>query len=96
MAPDVSPLKAGVPVAISYNTTPNENKSDRASNGLPSTCSGDMYATVPTMEPGLVKSRASSESVGASGAAMSVDDTGDTTFANPKSRIFALPLSVTK
>src|SRR5438552_2969418 len=42
MAPDVLPLKGSVPVAISYSTTPTENRSVRASNSLPSTCSGDI------------------------------------------------------
>jgi hypothetical protein len=39
---DVSPRKGKVPVAISYSTAPNENKSVRASNSLARTCSGDM------------------------------------------------------
>ena len=32
---DVSPRNGSVPVAISYSTTPNENRSVRASNSLP-------------------------------------------------------------
>ena len=39
---EVSPRKGRTPVAISYSTTPNENKSVRASSSPPRTCSGDM------------------------------------------------------
>ena len=38
----VCPGNACVPVAISYSTTPNENKSVRASRTWPRACSGDM------------------------------------------------------
>ena len=51
----VSPVKARRPVTISYKTAPNEKMSDRASTGLPSACSGDMYAVVPTIVPWFVK-----------------------------------------
>ena len=34
---------------------PKESRSVRASKGLPSTCSGDMYAAVPRVDPGLVR-----------------------------------------
>ena len=54
--------KAILPVAISYSTTPKENRSVRASSSSPRACSGDMYATVPSVVPGLVKS--SSDAVG--------------------------------
>ena len=37
-----SPMKARLPVTISYNTAPNEKISDRASTVCPSACSGDM------------------------------------------------------
>ena len=37
-----SPRNGSVPVAISYSTTPSENRSVRRSSGLPSACSGDM------------------------------------------------------
>ncbi len=50
----VAPENGRIPVAISYSTTPSENKSERASNSSPRACSGDMYATVPTLLPGLV------------------------------------------
>ena len=40
-----------MPVAISYSTTPNENRSVRASTSCARTCSGDMYATVPSDTP---------------------------------------------
>ena len=37
-----SPLKARLPVNISYNTTPKAQMSARLSTGLPFACSGDM------------------------------------------------------
>ena len=37
-----SPWKARWPVSISYRMAPNEKTSERASAGLPRTCSGDM------------------------------------------------------
>jgi hypothetical protein len=37
-----SPSNGGLPVDISKRTIPSENKSVRASTGLPSICSGDM------------------------------------------------------
>ena len=52
--PTCRPGRAAVPVAISYSTTPSENRSVRASSAFPSACSGDMYATVPTAVPALV------------------------------------------
>src|SRR5437868_5830554 len=58
---EVSPRNGRDPVHISYNTAPNENRSVRASSSFPRTCSGDIYATVPIVEPGLV--RCSSESM---------------------------------
>ena len=39
---EVLPLKGNVPVVISYNTTPKENRSVRASSSSPRACSGDM------------------------------------------------------
>jgi IS5 family transposase len=44
----VSPRKGSTPVAISYSTTPNEKRSVRPSSSLPSACSGDIYAMVPS------------------------------------------------
>src|ERR1017187_9629754 len=55
-----SPGNALVPVSISYITTPNEKMSLRASSFLPCACSGDMYATVPRIEPSTVSGAASS------------------------------------
>ena len=64
----------------------------RASSSLPLTCSGDIYATVPTALPGLV--RCAWESiVGAPKASLAVCGL---IFASPKSRIFACPRSFTK
>ena len=42
MTPELSPRKGSAPVAISYSTAPNENKSVRASSSLARTCSGDI------------------------------------------------------
>ena len=42
MIAEVPPEKACRPVAISYSTTPKENKSVRASTSSPRACSGDM------------------------------------------------------
>ena len=53
---EVAPPKAGFPVAISKSTTPNEKRSLRRSSNSPRACSGDMYATVPRVDPGLVRS----------------------------------------
>ena len=49
----LSPWNGSCPVAISYKTAPKENKSVRASSSLARACSGDMYATVPKVLPGL-------------------------------------------
>ena len=48
------PGKGSVPVAISYSTTPNEKRSVRPSMSPPRACSGDMYATVPSVVPSVV------------------------------------------
>ena len=61
ITPVLSPANGNAPVAISYNTTPNENKSVRVSSSFALTCSGDMYAMVPSVEPGLVKCCSSTE-----------------------------------
>ena len=42
ISPELSPSNGILPVAISYSTAPNENRSVRASNSLAFTCSGDM------------------------------------------------------
>ena len=60
---EVPPGNGTDPVAISYSTTPSENKSDRASNSSPRACSGDMYAIVPIELPGLVSCSLSSLSL---------------------------------
>ncbi len=61
---EVLPLKGKLPVVISYNTTPKENRSVRASSASPRACSGDMYATVPTATPGLVRKASRAVAVG--------------------------------
>ena len=73
---------------------PNENKSVRASSCLPSTCSGDMYDTVPKVDPGLV--RCSLTDIVFAEAMRLAEGCCASTFANPKSRIFACPRFVTK
>jgi len=42
ITPELSPRNGNVPVAISYRTAPNENKSVLPSNSFARTCSGDM------------------------------------------------------
>ena len=42
ITPELSPRNGSAPVAISYSTAPNENRSVRASSSLARTCSGDM------------------------------------------------------
>jgi hypothetical protein len=42
ISPVVCPPKGRVPVTISYSTTPNEKRSERASSSFPRACSGDM------------------------------------------------------
>ncbi len=85
MRPDVSPRKGTLPVHISYSTAPKENRSVRASSSFPLTCSGDMYATVPIVVPGLVRSCSVMSIVG-----LETDpaDCGFApSFARPKSRL---------
>src|SRR5207244_2588092 len=78
---EVSPRNGSVPVHISYSTAPKEKRSVRASSSFPLTCSGDIYATVPSVEPGLV--RCSSEPIVASPIAML--SRFEDTLASPKS-----------
>lgn len=92
--PEVFPVKAWRPVAISYSTRPNENKSVRPSNFSPRTCSGDMYATVPSAVPGLVRF-ASASIVSPPMLTASLVSAG-ISFARPKSSTFAWPRSVMK
>jgi hypothetical protein len=56
---EVCPANARVPDSISYKTAPKLKMSDRASRALPSACSGDMYAAVPTTAPSIVRVRSS-------------------------------------
>ena len=61
-----------------------ERRTVRASRSSPRACSGDMYATVPSVVPGLV-----STSARPSASAVSVIPTlADAAFARPKSRNF--------
>ncbi len=69
----------------------------RASNSLARTCSGDIYATVPSVAPGLVRCCTSAVSVCVSAAAFWLAELADgATLASPKSRILACPRLVTK
>ena len=95
-AAEVAPRNGNFPVAISYNTVPNENRSVRASSSFPNACSGDIYATVPRAEPGLVICSLESSNVASSDAVSPVAPTPLATFASPKSKIFACPRVVTK
>ena len=90
MADAVSPLKAGRPVTISYNTAPSENRSDRPSTASPRACSGDMYAAVPMTAPGL-------DVVGDATTVREADllSSGSPPLANPKSSSFTDPAPVT-
>ena len=90
MTAELSPRNGNWAVAISYRTAPNENRSVRVSNSFARACSGDIYATVPTVEPGLVKC-ASVRVASFSPLALDV-----VTLARPKSRILAWPRLVTK
>jgi len=81
-AAEVSPRNGRLPVAISYSTTPSENTSVRWSNGRPSTCSGDMYGTVPRTCPSWVIHA----SVGR--AVASTSSTVEECLARPKSSTF--------
>ena len=82
-----SPPNARVPVNISYSTAPVEKMSERASTGLPSACSGDIYAAVPRTVPAAV-----------AGPVVRVLSPGllrDCRLASPKSRILSTPAPVT-
>jgi hypothetical protein len=50
MSVSVSPVNAGVPASISYNTHPNAQTSVRLSTGFPRACSGLMYLREPEVE----------------------------------------------
>ena len=53
----VARWNAGWPLSISYSVAPSAKRSERGSAGWPRSCSGDMYARVPTENAGL-RSRA--------------------------------------
>ena len=93
IVPVLSPRNGRVPVAVSYSTTPNENKSVRASNGVARTCSGDIYDTVPSVLPGSVNSAARERVTSSAASAAAAPDVA---FASPKSRIFGWPRVVRK
>ena len=80
----VSRRNAGMPVSISCRIAPKLNTSERWSTAAPRTCSGDMYAAVPTIAPDAV----------AEGATGSAGERNS--FATPKSRIFTRSSRVMK
>ena len=88
----VEPEKGTEPVAISYSTTPSENRSDRRSSSSPRACSGDIYATVPMELPGLVSRASSATRVcvrrEASVRVSVASSRGFASFAKPKSKNF--------
>jgi hypothetical protein len=62
----------------------------RASSSLARTCSGDIYATVPSVAPGLVSCCSSTVNVCVLAAAMLLEGlTVSVIFASPKSSILA-------
>ncbi len=83
----VSPRNGRRAVVISYRIAPNEKMSDRQSTALPSACSGDMYAAVPTTVPSVVSGPVFMVRVTSGSMNWSVS------FANPKSRILTSPFS---
>ena len=86
----VSPSKGRQPVAISYRRIPSEKTSERASTALPSACSGDMYAKVPTILPSWV-----TEAVGSWVGVSSPVAAGSASLARPKSSTLGRPSGVT-
>ena len=95
----VAPRNGTAPVAISYSTAPKLKRSLRTSSSSPRACSGDIYATVPTAVPGLVRS--ASLIIGEScvdaemfAPRVSSDDLR-ICLARPKSKILACPRVVT-
>ena len=71
--------------------------SERASMSSPRTCSGDMYATVPAGELATVCRGAAISTASSTGPEWTVfKECPDSSFARPKSRIFACLCRVTK
>src|ERR1700675_4126931 len=95
MTAELSPRKGAVPVDISYNTAPKENKRLRAPRSLARARAGDIYATVPSKLPGLVGWLGSISRVARVSASESAG-LAEVTLARPKSRILARPRLVTK
>ena len=80
----VSRSKGARPATISYRTQPSENTSLRPSATAPRACSGDMYPTVPSTVPGVVR-------CSAVGAVSSSGDAKGSARARPKSSTFTRP-----
>ena len=83
----VFPVNARCPVTISKSTAPSAKMSARASGSLPSSCSGDMYGTVPTRLPSVVSGPS------CVGSALSAEPDGGSlrtgrSLARPKSSSF--------
>src|ERR1041385_6288929 len=95
----VSPSNAFFPVSSSYRTQPNAQMSLRLSTGLPRACSGDMYAAVPRIIPGIVGDAPARAGEGATvgeleSSSVSDEDSAANAFARPKSSILTLPSEV--
>jgi len=82
---ELFPVNGFLPVAISYSTTPNENRSLRASMVSLRACSGDIYTAVPGITPTAVSDRSAPPSSSLC-----------TSFASPKSSTFTWWLGVIK
>jgi hypothetical protein len=90
----VDPSKGRFLLAIRYSTAPKLNKSLRGSSSSPRACSGDMYAMVPTVAPGLVRCRRVASAVAP--AAATASSRSRASLAKPKSNTFARPREVMK
>ena len=98
MTAGASPEKAIRPVAISYSTAPKLNRSLRRSSGSARACSGDMYASVPSATPGVVREfSGGTVCASANGSdAPAALPSSKASLARPKSRIFVWLRCVTK
>ena len=94
----VSPSKGNAPVAISYRTAPNENRSVRASSSLASHLLRRHVGDSSQRRAGAGQLLFAVVTVCVFAEPIWLEDvTVDAvTFANPKSRIFACPRFVTK
>jgi hypothetical protein len=85
----VGAINAGRPASSSNRTQPNAQRSERELPGSPRTCSGLMYAGVPSIIPGEVTAIVGVSSIADAVRCWSAD------LAKPKSRILTSPSGVT-